>query len=367
MRKVGLLLLAVLIAAAGWAGHIQGAQAGRGGPGSLEFGFGATLNMDGLYFGDALALATDLPLDWLAISLPWTEYTEPVGSGQAWQRLDRVMTFAEHENLSILFQISSAPARMTGVDGPLPEETAAFVFDLVRRYPALQAVELFPHANTRAGWGKSPDPRAYLRLIRTVDARLKSAGREVLLVACGLKPLQQTRPGEEINDLEYLQALLAAAKDAPLPVISLDLSELQGDSLSGPETGVAVLRHYEPVRELMIQNSHQKSLIWINAFHAPSGTIGSPGNNLNDKDNGTTNWLYQAYTQMRSQLYIGVVFYQSLNPQASGDQSSPLIRNEHEYHPFYRILRDLIAQNAPEAGNIQKGRFKDELFKKRSP
>ena len=44
-------------------------QAGRGTPGSSEFGYGATIEMDGPYFGDALALATDLPLDWLAIAL----------------------------------------------------------------------------------------------------------------------------------------------------------------------------------------------------------------------------------------------------------------------------------------------------------
>lgn len=353
MRRA--LLLALLLA--GCLSLAAPVQAGRGIPGSSEFGYGARLNLTGPYQDDALALAVDLPLDWLAITLPWQDY--PAGSGSAaWLQLDQVMHTAARFQVPVLISLTQAPAGALTLSGPDPEQTAGYAVELARRYaPTLQALELFPAANTRQGWGADPDPAAYARLYRAVERKLQAAGVPILLVAGGLKPLD---PADQagLQDVDFLAGVYSAAPEQPFPIISLDLSVTAGEPLVSPAEGsIQSLRRYELIRQVMISANRQKDLLWITSFAPPSGKM-IPSNQQQAK--AQSEWLSQAYAQMRSQLYIGMVVYQSLNSTAGG---SGIIQSDDEYLPFYPLLRSLIRQNAPSPP--PNGRPKDEVLVKR--
>jgi hypothetical protein len=341
-------------------------QAARGIPGSQEFGYGARLELNGPNFEDALMMAADLSLDWLALTVHWSDLPTENYKLPAWSKLDRAIQFADQHHISVLVSIVSPPTAAQTKSGPNPSLTADFVQTLARRYPgALKAVELFPGANLAENWGASPNPQAYADLYRAVQTKINPVDSSLLLIAGGLIPLSQPQPNG-IDDLTYLKGLYKSSAGTSIPVISIQLTNLVADPLAptgGPQA--PVLRHYEEIRKIMISMGREKDLIWISSFSSPSGKM-NPSGLSNQEIQDQANWLFQAFTQLRSQLYIGVTIYQSLNPStsASSSYSSLLLKNQ-QYHPFYKIFRDLILQNAPDSLLSQYGRPKNQALDKR--
>lgn len=361
MRIVRLTLALLLTLSAALMQFVP-AQAAPGLPGSPDFGYGARLELDGPYFQDALELAGDLPLDWLAVTVSWSAFSSDP-DGPSVQRLNRAMEYAGRRGIPVLVSISHAPAAALSAAGPDPDKTAAFVLDIARRYRGvLQAVELFPAANTTAAWGAPPNPRAYAVLFLTVRAALEQDGSPITLVAAGLKPSSAALAAQEMDDLVYLQSLY----DAGLipPVISLTLDDLTGDPLAVPSGSEhRLLRHYEEVRQVMLKNQHANGLLWITSFSAPSGTI-KPSDQLYQDRHKQVPWLLQAFTQLRAQLYIGVAIYQSINPPAGVTPYRTLILSDQDYHPFTNLLRNLVYQNSPGPTPPTNGRPKNEALDK---
>jgi hypothetical protein len=341
-------------------------QAARGVPGSQEFGYGARLELNGPNFEDALTMTADLSLDWLALTVHWSDLPTENYKLPAWSRLDQAMQFAGQHRIPVLVSIVSPPPAAITKSGPNPSMTTGLVQTLVRRYPGiLKAVELFPGANLTENWGAAPDPQAYAVLYQTVQAKINSEDASLLLVAGGLIPLTQSQ-ANGMDDLVFLKGLYKSSAGRSIPVISIQLTNLVGDPLA-PTGGTAgpVLRHYEEIRKIMVSMGREKDLIWISSFSSPSGKM-NPSGLSNQEIQDQANWLFQAFTQLRSQLYIGVTIYQSLNPSptANSSHSSLLLKNQ-QYHPFYKIFRDLILQNAPDSSLPQYGRPKNQALDKR--
>ena len=336
------------------------AQAGRGIPGSPEFGYGARLELDGLYLEDALELAADIQFDWLAVTVRWAAL-QPDTPYAA--RLDTVMAFAARNRLSVLISLTQPPAAALSANGPDPAQTASLVQSLAQRYPGtLAAVELFPAANTHSGWGAEPNPQRYAQLYNHVLTQIQSAGLPLLLVGCGLQPLSTSPSSGEMDDLAFLAGVYKAG--AFPPVISVLLNEVSVDLLAPPDSANHhVLRHYEAVRQVMVTYGQEKSILWITAFRASSVTIPLSESNFQDIARQKA-WLYQACAQLRSQLYIGVVVYQSLNPADVASAQHALVTSTPQYHPFASIFRELVSQNGGSINLPRYGRPKYEGLEK---
>lgn len=360
MRKILLIAAVLAVLASAFPPHAS-AQAGRGTPGSQEFGYGARLELDGLYLDQALELAADIHFDWLAVTVRWSALQPGT---PYWARLDGVMAFAARNQMAVMISLTQPPESALTASGPDPAQTAGVVVDLARRYAGtLQAVELFPAANLRSGWGADPNPRSYAGVYNQVAGQLASANLPVLLAGCGLQPLAGAPSAAEMDDLVFLQGVYDAG--AYPPVVSLLLSDPEIDPLAAPGAGSRrTLRHYEEVRQVMIRAGRESSLLWITAIRAPSGTIQSVEAQSNDPQQLT--WIYQAYALMRSQLYIGVAVYQSLNPVDPASAAHALVTAE-QYHPAAAIFRDLLSQNGGAVLLPRYGRPKDEGLKKQKP
>ena len=60
-------------------------------------------------------------------------------------------------DIAIIARLSNPPAWALTAQGPSTEATAQLVTTLAGRYPGvLQAVEIFPAANTTGGWNAAP-------------------------------------------------------------------------------------------------------------------------------------------------------------------------------------------------------------------
>jgi hypothetical protein len=342
-------------------------QAVAGAPGSPDFGFGAWLHPDGKYFQEGLNSLTDLPLDWVAVNLDWAKWMPDPGKTPDVSALDGVMQGAAGSEIAVMISLSNPPSWAVTEQGPDSIVTSQTLVFLATRYSGiLKAVELFPSANTFEGWQATPDAVAYTRMYSDVKISLQSQGINIILVAGGLHPVGLTTE-HELNDLDFLRGIYAAGAAQWIDVIGLHLNNLTGNPLNASQGGMGFgLRHYEAVRQVMLENDHQSGLIWITQLCLPDGTINS-GDKVYQSSQRQAEWLQQTAIQIRSQLYIGVVFIQNINPASPSDLEfgkTALILNPDSFHPFYSVLKAVIQQTHPEAQEQSSGRPKSNSLLK---
>ncbi len=313
-------------------------SAERGTPESLEFASGARLDLNGAYLEQALRLAAQLHLDWIAVDYDWAAAAPERSGLQVSSQFNLALRLADKLGLSVLVSIKNPPAWALTTQGPDPLASADLISSLAGSYPGMRAVELYPQANTRSGWGAAPNPAAYAALYQTAETRLTSENRKIYLVAGGLS--NQLSLSEDINDLEFLQGLYTAGLRPA--ILSLQLGNLTGTPLDEPSA--ASLRHYEQVRTVMTTNQQTTGLLWITSFAHPAA-LTTP-----ETQSG---WLEQATLQMRSQLYLGAVFYQTLNPRPeAGNESFSLVTPLGALQPFVQVLGKWM--NQPLIGQLPK-------------
>lgn len=355
-----LLVTAILLSAS----PLQPVQAARGLPGSAEFGYGARLNLYGGQFDQGLALVGQLRLDWLTIDLPWATLMPDPAANIDFSRLDKAIQVADQNQTAVLFSLTQAPAWALTEQGPNPNLAAVFIQMLAARYPGtLQAIELFPGANTQAGWGAAPNPTAYWQLFAGVRAKLQENGVSVELVAAGLEITNGSSAGS-MNELDFLRGLYQAGAAGNLPVVSLRYAEITGQpSDAALDVETRMLRRYEAVREVMVENNQANSLLWITRLSVPDGTINA-GETTTKDPNQQSSWLTQAAELLHAQLFIGMTVFADLN---APDATQPIFRGVDlaaGSHPFARALRQIIQQNDVSLLSTPLGRAKNEAFTK---
>ncbi len=340
---------------------LESVLAARGAPGSAEFGFGAHLNLNGQFAIEGVRLASDLQLDWVGLDLSWQSVAPKAGSVD-WSRLDPILDAAAHSQLAVMVSLTDTPEWALASQGPDPDKTAQFITQMVKRYPqVVQAVELFPGANTMQAWGRAPDPKAYMKVLIAVKNAIKKSNPQVRLVGAGLKPVMAADgiTTQDINDTVFLQSLYKNGLADAVTIVSLQANDLTGEPLQASDKSeTRVLRHYENIRQVMLENGHESGLIWITHLAPPSGSLNAEDQKFQDPAS-QSEWFNQAFNQLKSQLYIGVAFFSALNPSDSGSSVS-LIQNLGDYHPFYRSLRELISINRSDPSGSRPGRAKDQ-------
>lgn len=331
------------------------AYAASGLPNSMEFGYGARLDIWGQEVELALNAASGVGIDWIGVDFDWGRHWPDAATPINLELLDRTMVIAQNQGINILLSITNPPDWAKGSNGPDIQQTAGLVAMLANRYPQnLLTIELFPSANTTAGWGAPPDPAAYIALFKACQAILQTTGSQILLVAGGLSPLPQSPLAGDMDDLDFLNDLYQAGAANFMPILSLRLSRVEGEAMTSPdEAARQVLRHYETVRQVMLQFNHANGLIWITGFSWPTqDKTASP--------DGQIRWLNQAYQLMKSQLYIGVAFFDRLNPPSDSQQPSiqvqSLIQKDAEgthLHPALAALGQIITLNQTGYSSFQ--------------
>lgn len=329
-----------------------------------KFGYGARIDPWGDEVDAALKAASDAALDWISIDFDWEHHWPDQNSTLDLADLNHAMSYAEQHNMKVLISVTHAPAWARKSQGPDPDLTAGLVALFSRLYPkSLLAVELFPSANTIQGWGATPNPEAYTNLLKIISRKLEVTGRPTLLVAAGLEPVFNTS-SQNIDDLEYLQGLYEAGAKNYLSVIGIRLPATDNAPLTPPwKADPRVLRHYESVRSIMLKNQHSNGRIWVTSFYMPviqpanSEVVTSTGRDadsigMDDQES----WFNQAVPLMKSQLYIGAVFYGCMNPSLKRhlkvDETTCLIQSEGsmaKYHPAYLSFSQMIALDKASA------------------
>ncbi|RME39552.1 MAG: hypothetical protein D6793_00960 [Thermoflexia bacterium] len=262
-------------------------------PTSFETGIGIRIP-----WGSRIPAQASRNYNWVQIEVPWAELQPVPGRPPSWERLDPLIQQAAQQGLCVLISLQQAPSWARTTNGPQVEAVQALVQALLQRYPqAFRALELFPAANTHAGWGAPPDPQAYLALYQAVQPLLKRQG--VLPVALGLTPLDASSAPDDQDDLSYLEAFYRLPGARQVPVISLRLPHVNADPTAPDRPPQISLRHYERVRALMQAHQHPDGLLWLTNVQS-AYTISS--------------WQVQVLQQVSNLLYVGAVFFNTAEP-----------------------------------------------------
>jgi hypothetical protein len=359
LQRFGSALVAIFILLSSLAHPVSAA---RGIPGSPEFGVGARLSLTSPGLTDALNTMKDLRLDWLSIDFPWDAFQSESSSQPDWGKLDQAVNTAWQNHIAVLVSISKAPSwALRAQGGPEPEQTISFLNELTRRYPGkINAIELFPAPNTLKGWGGSPDPDAYLQLYKRLAAELAGWDKNIILLTGSLE-VNKTPAEQDISDVSFLSALFTLGADMKFPVIGLRYQSVEGMPSDPVQSqNAVVLRHYEDIRELIKSSGRAASLVWITYMEFPETVTPEK----------QADYLSIAYSQIRSQLYIGSAFLQGINTctQTTLNCREVSLRSDNgSLHPFYPAFRTILLHNAPTAPTEAPGHIKSDIFKKVRP
>jgi len=284
------------------AGFPSTAMAQDGLPGEPGFGYGACLDLEGHHIPTAIQIADNYGLDWITIDFDWANYWPNADTSPNWTALDQAIGYIEDSRLAVMLSITNAPNWAFDSTGPSEIWTSELAVMLARRYPEkLLALEIFPAANTFPGWGTTPNPQSYARLLKAVSNSLANHGFDRPIIIAGIDP-----SAGKSDALNFLLDLYDEGSMSYSPVVSLRLPALAYSPLTPPEdVSNHTLRFYEEARQVMLDNGHQDGLIWITRFDWDPGQISA--------EYDQTIWLQQAYLTMRSQLYIGVASFYCLN------------------------------------------------------
>lgn len=360
VKPIGLAIILLLLGLL-----FQQANAAKGIPGSQEFAFGAIIFTEQpSLLPNALKLASDLKPDWLYVPVAFADvFPEP--DHQNWETLDQVMAVATDYQIAVVIGLSTPPDWAMTVQGPDPSLTAQAAVIIAKRYPKqVQAFELYPRANTRKGWGSQADPAAYFSLFQMVRQAFLNEGLQITLVGGGLQPLPSDPAEGDINDLVFLQGLYDLGAANWMPVISIQLVEVVGEPLSTPVDGeYRNFRHYEKVRKTMVDNRHLNGLLWITHLNLPNGP-NDPGGEISKNLHKQAEWLRKAYVLLRSQLYIGCAFLQSLNSPPNPEGMAVMLLPGGSPHPFFTSLKGTVPKNNPAEWFDTPGRPKDGNLRK---
>jgi len=305
-------------------------------PGSPRFGYGARLHIPSPQTETAILTADSVALDWVAIDFDWASLWPDPNSAIHWNSLDQVIHLVNEHQISVLISITDPPDWAVTSAGPDQDLTVDIVSRLMERYPqTVLALEIFPGPNTTQGWGGLPNPEVYASLLAAVYETAQKTNPQVTVVAGGLASGRPATPSD-IDDLTFLQSLYAAGAAPTMPVVGLRLTEIGTVPTLAPQDDEKLtIRHYEAVRNVMLQNNHATGLIWVTGFSWDQDAISAP------QDQAI--WLKQAYLMMRAQLYIGVAFFQNLNAPEPREIGNSLVQSGLDFHPGTAGLREIIA------------------------
>lgn len=297
-----------------------------------EFALGGRVDAQAPQLDLALNLAVGIEMGWVSQDLDWAAVWPDPAQTPDLASLHSLLALAQERELRVLISLQNPPEWAMLKSGPDPERTAELLLQLAEANPdSLGAVELFPGANTSAGWGTTPDPIAYAQMLSLLQVRLATSSPNVLLIP-SLQPLAFEAPSSTGLDASaFLQAFYQVAPALRAPVIGIHFAQLSGLPVSAPATGQpVVLRHYELIRQVMFKHNRLQDLIWVTSFSWPA--------ELTDQAQ-QAEWAATAFNQLRAQPFLAAAFFNSLNDTST----TSLILPQLALHPASETIAHLNA------------------------
>jgi hypothetical protein len=217
-------------------------------------------------------LIRDAGFGWVKQNVGWRDVEGAAKGAFNWYFTDRIVGDAEERGLKVLFRLDSEPAWAVGPKGVRsrngPPEDAGdfgdFCHALAERYPGrIAAYQVWNEPNLAREWGGwTPDPAAYVDLLRACYVGVKTADPDALVVSAGLAPTGTGLPAA-IPDTDYLIQMYEAGAAPYFDVLGLNAPGYRAPPEVSPGEAAATefyggqrffcFRHVEDMRQIMVE------------------------------------------------------------------------------------------------------------------
>ncbi len=164
-------------------------------------------------------LETSQYFDWVKRDVPWSRFHPQQRLSLDYAELTQFVREAGRQNANVLLTITLRPelARDRGgqtAAGPAGEfdVLAEELGKMAGRFCGgpVKAIEVWDEQNLHYNWSdEQPDAEAYMELLRGAHGVIKEACPSMLVISGGLTPAGNHREGIAVDNLEYLEAMLA--------------------------------------------------------------------------------------------------------------------------------------------------------------
>ncbi len=198
-----------------------------------------------------LEMVREMGAGWIVEYFPWA-YSEPSPERYDWTHADQVVDHARRQGLQVIARLGLVPewARPGTEDKPTTptyldveryEEFARYAGSFAEHFRGrVHAIVVWNEPNISLEWGYRPvDPEGYTALLRATYAQVKRADPQVVVLGGALAPtLAPAGDPEGMNDLEYLQRMLAAGAGDGMDGLAVHAYgwKMPPDAPAGPAT-----------------------------------------------------------------------------------------------------------------------------------
>jgi hypothetical protein len=232
----------------------------------------------------------DAGFGWVKVIFGWRDIELAKGTFD-WSHTDAIVEMANAEGLDLLVRIDFQPEWTGGgypTSGPPddPQDLKDFVSAVASRYTGrIRAYQVWNEPNLGREWGgQTPDPGAYVTLLRTAYAAIKQADPNAMVISAGLSPTgtwdEQTRPDDWYLESMYIAMdggsegyfdVLGAHGAGYLSPPETDPATVAADPALGGHRSMA-FRRVEDLRAIMVKYGDEDKQIALLEFGWTSDT-----------------------------------------------------------------------------------------------
>ncbi len=203
--------------------------------------------------------------DFAVVVFSW-EDIEPEPNYLYWEVPDAALRTAEFYDVQIVARLDRPPEWALDDSDPTPwrlEAYANFVRRVVARYgERLAGVIIWNEPNLSLEWNdQSPDPVAYVELLKTGYTAAKAANSEVPVLLAGLAFTEDDQTNR--NDLTYLHQIYEAGGADYFDIMAAHPYGFGQTPTDPPQPDQLNFRRLELHRELMVTNGDEAKPVWI--------------------------------------------------------------------------------------------------------
>lgn len=294
------------------------------------FQFGTTIYANGPQVNYALRMLKESSFDWVAVELSWADMQPTPDQKVNLNDFSAIYNSLQNTQQNLFIRLVNPPQWALTANGPDINATLTFISNILLNYPQIQAIELFPGVNISSDQSTLISPDHYINMLHQITNYLAQNQSPTQIIAGGFMQISSRTNGQSILDLSYLQSMYdLGLKNLPV-IISMQFANTEID----PETPATdpnanLLRHYELIRQVMVNNQDYAKSLWITQLLPPE---------FSDQSNvqeAQAEWLSKSISQIRSQLYIQVCMLQPINPKNTNYSSGlSLISTSGDINPI---------------------------------
>ncbi len=277
----------------------------------------------------------------------WSEI-EPTRGEFHWEYTDWLVRAAEYYHLRLVARLDRTPRWATGANDALDappdhlDDYGDFVAQVAARYRGrIAAYIIWNEPNLAREWGnRPPDPAAYIALLETAAARIRTIDPNARIVSAGLAPTNENS-ATAMDDRAFQRALYAAGARGAFDILAAHPYAFTNppDDPRGAHAGLN-FRRVQDLRDVMVANGDAAKPIWITEFGYTTDTPPDTAN-LRVSEDAQARWLPQAYALARREMPFVEMFtvWNLARNDASAQAGYSLMRVDGSLKPAYAAVR----------------------------